>query len=109
MDFLKAARSFPRRIASTWDGFHPRHFGLLEESQAEVALDIFRLVERVGVLPTVLQAIFAELIPKHKADATELSHRSIGLLPSLYRQWARVRREEARRWESRNRSAMLGH
>ena len=36
--FLKAARSFPRRSASTWDGFHPRHYGMLTEEQAGVVI-----------------------------------------------------------------------
>ena len=95
--FQKAARSLPRRTASTWDGFHPRHNGMLGVAQAQVAMELLRLVERIGVLPTVLQAIFAKLIPKHKGDSVETAFRAIGLLPSLYRQWARVRREEARK------------
>ena len=98
--FLQAARSFPRRTASTWDGFHPRHYGLLTEEQAGVVIELIRLVERVGILPTVLQAIYCKLIPKHKQDATTFSCRGIGLHPSLYRLWARVRRTEARRWQN---------
>ena len=108
-EFLKAARSFPRRTASTWDGFHPRHYGMLTEEQAAVAIELVRLVERIGILPSVLQAIVVKLIPKHKQDATELSCRGIGLHPSLYRQWARTRRGEARRWEVSNKNSMLGH
>ena len=75
----------------------------------EVVLELLSLIKRIGVLPTVLQAIFAKLIPKHKGEAVELNFRAIGLLPSLYRQWARVRREEARKWERLNRSPVLGH
>ena len=76
-EFLRAARSFPRRTASTWDGFHPRHYCMLTEKQAGVVIELPRLAERVSVLPTVPQTIFAKLIPKLMADATEFSHRSI--------------------------------
>ncbi len=65
-EFLQAARSFPRRTASTWDGFHPRHYGLLGERHAAVVLELILLIERVGIMPTTLQAIYAKLIPKHK-------------------------------------------
>ena len=82
---------------------------MLGEAQAEVAVSIIVLVERIGIMPTTLQAIFAKLIPKHKGVPMKVSYRAIGLLPSLYRQWARLRKEEARRWEKRNQSQMLGH
>ena len=105
----RAARSFPRKTSQTWDGFHPRHYALLSLDQAAVVIGILRLIERIGVLPAVLRAILAKLTPKHKAEADVISHRSIGMLPSLYRLWARARRGEARRWEQRNRSPMLNH
>ncbi len=108
-EFQRAARSFSRKAASTWDGFHPRHYCLLGEAQVEVVLELVALVERVGVFPTTLQAIYAKLIPKLKAEADVINYRGIGLLPSLYRLWARIRREEARRWEEANRSPLLGH
>jgi hypothetical protein len=75
----------------------------------EVVLELLCLIERIGIVPTVLQAIYAKLIPKHKGESTEINYRAIGLLHSLYRQWARVRREEARRWESLNKSPIMGH
>ena len=107
--FMRAVRSFSRRTASTWDGFHPRHYCLLGEAQVEVVLEVIALVERVGVFPTVLQAILARMIPKHKAEEHTITYRAIGLLPSLHRLWARLRKEESRRWEERNRSPMIAH
>ena len=60
-------------------------------------LGLITFVERVGLTPTVVQATFAKLIPEHKAKNVEqVSMRSIGLMPSLYRQWARLRQGAAR-------------
>ncbi len=108
-EFLRASRSFSAKTSQTWDGFHPRHYSLLTEEQAQVAIEMIRLIERVGVLPTVLQGIFGKLIPNHKAGALDVSFRFIGLMPSLYRLWGRVRRAEARSWEKRNKTPMIGH
>ncbi len=108
-EFIRASRSFSPKTSQTWSGFHPRHYSLLNEEQAQVALELLRFIERVGVLPTVLQGIYGKLIPKHKAGALDVSFHSIGLMPSLYRLCARVRREEARSWEQRNKIPMIGH
>jgi hypothetical protein len=105
----RAAGSFPRKTSQTFDGFHPRHYALLSLDQLSVVAGLLRLVERIGVLPKVLRAILAKLIPKHKALADTISYRSIGLMPSLYRLWSRARRGEARAWEQRNRSPILNH
>jgi hypothetical protein len=107
--FLRAAKSFPSTTASTWDGFHPQHYALLNEAQVTVVLDLYRLMERAGVTPRQCRAIFGKLIPKHKAGVEKVSLRSIGLLPSLYRHWCRLRQSEARTWESSNKSPLLGH
>ena len=108
-DVRRAVRSFSKKTASTWDGFHPRHYALLGEAQVKTVMNFLLLVERIGVLPTVLQAILARMIPKHKAEAHTITYRATGLLPSLYRLWARIRREEARRWEELSRSPMVAH
>ena len=108
-DFLKAAATFPCRSAQTWDGFHPRHYGLLREDQCRVVIRLYQLVERTGCMPSTAQGIFGKMIPKHKPGMTRVSMRSIGLLPSLYRHWQRVRQPVARSWEARNKCPQLGH
>eukprot|EP00959_Pyramimonas_sp_CCMP1952_P110207 2305724-Pyramimonas_sp.AAC.1 len=40
------ARSFPRATASTWDGFHPRHFSMLNNEQAEIVCQCIALIEK---------------------------------------------------------------
>jgi hypothetical protein len=60
-------------------------------------------------MPSTAQGIFGKMIPKHKPGKTRVSLRSIGLLPSMYRHWQRVRQPVARRWESDNRCPQLGH
>ena len=107
--FIKAAKTFPTTTASTWDGFHPRHYALLTEPQAQTVIELYRLMERAGVTPRQCRAIFGKMIPKHKVGAEKVSLRSIGLLPSLYRHWSRLRQEEARNWEAQHRSPLLGH
>ncbi len=108
--FIKAAKSFPARTAQTWDGFHPRHFSMVTLEQAEAIIEVLRLMERIGATPSAIRAIFGRLIPKHKAEiVNKISYRSIGLLPALYRQWARLRQDEARAWESRNPSRIFAH
>ena len=80
-DFFRASRSFPAGTAATWDGFHPRHYGMISEAQAAVVLRIYRLMERVGVTPVQLRGVFGKPIPKHKPGVARVSLRSIGLLP----------------------------
>ena len=107
---LRAACSFPRRTAQTWDGFHPRHFSMLKESQLEIVMDVLEVVELLGMTPSNIQAVYAKLIPKHTGNQLEqISMRGIGLLPSLYRLWARLRQTEARRWEKQHRTPLMGH
>ncbi len=107
---LRAARTFPRRTAQTWDGFHPRHYAMLEVHQMAAVIDLVSFMEAVGLAPSALQAIMAKLIPKHKAEHVErVSMRSIGLMPSLYRFWARLRQPVAKQWEADHKTPMLAH
>jgi hypothetical protein len=106
-DLKRAVKTFPRRTAQTWDGFHPRHFSLLSDQQLSIVADILHLVEQVGEMPSCLQGIIATLIQKIKGD--EEAFRSIGMMPGLYRVWARCRAPLARQWEREHRDPALGH
>ena len=103
----RAARSFPTRTAQSYDGFHPRHFTMLAQEQRAVLAELLRLVERIGTLPSAIQAVLAKLIPKIKSQG--VSYRSISLFPSLYRVWSRCRLSVARKWESANKDPLIGH
>ncbi len=107
-DFIRASRTFSPRTAQTWDGFHPRHYGLLSLHQAGICVSIMSLMERTGATPSAIRAVFAKLIPKHKVHS-EVSLRSIGLMPSWYRQWHRARQEVARSWERLHPEPILSH
>ena len=107
---LKVSQTFPKGTAQTFDGFHPRHYGMMEYSQMAAFLDLLSFMEAVGLAPSVLQAVLAKLIPKHKAECVErISMRGIGLMPSLYRFWARLRQPVARRWEADHKTPLLAH
>eukprot|EP00959_Pyramimonas_sp_CCMP1952_P367362 7694300-Pyramimonas_sp.AAC.1 len=63
---LEAAKSFPLRIASTWDGLHPRHFALITEQLADLVAKQLLIIERLGFMPAQIQAIISVLAVKHK-------------------------------------------
>ena len=65
------------------------------------------LIEQVGEMPSCLQGIVATLIPKLKGE--EEAFRSIGMMPGLYRVWARVRAPLAKQWERSHKNSALGH
>eukprot|EP00969_Alexandrium_andersonii_P262058 11585157-Alexandrium_andersonii.AAC.1 len=52
------------------------------------------VVERFGEWPRQLRAILAALIPKGTKG-----YRTIGVMVSLYRVWAKMKREQTRGWE----------
>ena len=72
-------------------------------------IQLLQICERCGSMPSVLQAILSNMIPKHKAESGMPSFRSIGLCPGLYRFYARLRQSCARAWERSNQSVLLGH
>jgi hypothetical protein len=80
-ELRSAIHTFPRHTAHTWDGLHPRHFGLLSDLQLEVVIALMYLIEQTGELPTCLQGVVATLIPKLKGEGK--SFRSIGMMPVL--------------------------
>ena len=106
-EFRRAIGTFPKRTSSTWDGLHPRHFNLLTDAQIEVVLKMMHIIELVGEMPTCLQGIVATLIPKLKGEVE--AFRSIGMMPSLYRVWARCRAPLAKQWERSHKHPALGH
>ena len=92
-----AARSFQEVVASTFDGVHVRHFGMLSDQAYEVLAILFLIVETLGRFPHVVSAVHMALLEKAKGGL-----RGIGLLPAVVRFWMRVRRDSARLWESQH-------
>ncbi len=92
-----AGSSFTWDTASTYDGFHPRHFGMLSEQGCETAAALMEAMELSARLPSQLQLIVMPTLPKPQGG-----FRAIGMMPSLYRVWARCRKDIAQKWESEN-------
>ena len=108
--FLQVSASFRSNTAQTFDGYHPKHYSLLSPDQALVLCKLLQCCERHGSLPSNLLSCLAALIPKHKSDGTgKTAMRSIGLLPSLYRVWAKCRQDQARSWEQSHPCVSIAH
>ncbi len=91
----EASRSFKRRTAQTFDGFHPRHFSELADESLAVLAIILQAVEVSGQWPRQLRLVVTALLPKPKGGC-----RPIGILPAPYRLWAKARRPWADKWEA---------
>ena len=89
-----ASESFAVRSATSFDGFHMRHFAMLCDQALVTLAIIFEVVEMIGQLPAQLRAILFALIPKARGGL-----RPIALFCGPYRLWARARRHYARAWE----------
>ena len=106
-EFQAAMNRFGHRTAQTFDGLHPKHYQLLTPDQQQVVIEFLHCIERHGNLPTQIQCCVTCLIPKQKSAAA--AFRGIGLLPSLYRAWARMRQGYVRDWESQHLHPVMGH
>ncbi len=96
-DIRAASKSFSKGTAVAFDGFALRHYAMLPDDALETLADIIVVVELVAELPTQLNTLLMPLIGKSKGG-----HRAITTAPSLYRLWARLRRDVTQEWERRN-------
>ncbi len=92
--FRRAARSFPRTTGIGVEGILPADFDALDDVGVDACIDVMMTCEAVGYIPKVVALVLVNMIPKKDGG-----RRPIGLLPSLYRIWAKVRRGEVRDWE----------
>ncbi len=90
-----AATSFQWRTTQTYDGFHPRQLGNLPDAALETLADILQAVEVSGIWPPQVAMVITALLPKPKGGL-----RPIGILPGVYRLWAKARRVLADEWEA---------
>ncbi len=94
-ELREASRRFRRRTASTFDGFHCRHYALLEDDGLDALAAIIEACELMGRLPPRLGLVTTPLLEKPRGG-----YRPISVYPSLYRLWAKARSDAAQRWES---------
>ncbi len=94
LQFRRAARSFPRTTGVGVEGITPADFDALDDYGIEACIDVMMSCEAAGYIPRAIALILVRMIPKKDGG-----RRPIGLLPSLYRIWAKVRGNEVRNWE----------
>ena len=87
-ELRKVASSFPTATSASVDGFHPRHFAMLDDEVLEIVATLFTCFEALGLLPRQLTWVITPMIPKGKAEG----HRLIVLYAGVYRVWQRARR-----------------
>ena len=85
---------FSSHAAVSSDGWHLRHYSWIPREAIELVIDMFMVAEARGIFPRQLRLLQIFLVEKPKGG-----FRSLGLFPSLYRLWGRVRRIFARKWE----------
>ena len=94
-EVLAAARAFKPRAATAPDGVHVRRFALLPKVGRQLCAQLMQLCERVGLWPTQISQLLVVLLPKVPGPGW----RPIGILPSFYRLWMKIRRGLCSQWE----------
>ena len=85
-----ASAAFPGRTTAA-DGWHPKHFRLLQPETLGGLASILNASEQLGFLPSAMRHIQVALIGAKR--------RPIGLFPSVFRLWGRCRAEALKAWE----------
>ncbi len=94
--FRRAARSFPRKTGVGVEGITPSDFDALDDDGIESCISVLLACEAIGYIPKLLALVIVKMIPKKDGG-----RRPIGLMPSLYRIWGKVRADDVRDWERR--------
>ncbi len=97
-----SSMSFKRGTVVTFDGLHPRQVTHLCDAGLEALSLILLTVEVLGTWPRQISLVLTALLPKAKGG-----FRPIGLLPAIYRVWAKARRKYTDAWEQANARAYL--
>jgi hypothetical protein len=96
-EFKVASLANARAKAVTWDGFHTRHIGILDD-ELLVALGIlWAAVETTAIIPKQIYGLTAPLIPKKCGKL-----RDIGLLARVMRVCTKARKSICDAWKSKN-------
>ncbi len=95
--FRTVCSTFPAWTGLGADGWHPRQWAQLDDAACESLISIIGLIECLLVWPSATREVVFARIPKQGGG-----HRLIGLLTSLYRVWAKLRRPLCTSWESDN-------
>ncbi len=88
------ARRFRRKTGQGADRLSPRDLADLDDAVLEVIIELMTCCEALGTIPDALALVIVVLLRKKEGG-----RRPIGLLPALYRLWAKVRQPHVRSWE----------
>ncbi len=94
--FRRAARRIPRTTGIGVEGILPADFDALDDAGIDACVDVMMACEAIGFVPEPIALVLVRMIPKRDGG-----RRPIGLLPSLYRIWSKVRVGYVRDWERR--------
>lgn len=89
-----AALSTPARKTTSFDGFHPRHLGVIDDEGVELLAMIRRAVELTAVLPRQFDDLSAKLLMKKNG-----SLRDFAVFHGVVRTCTRARQDICRQWE----------
>ena len=91
-DLRKAAKSFKKKTTAV-EGWHPRHLAAFSDELLELLGGILRLFEVAVWWPSSESCLLTKLIPKPKGGL-----RPVMWFRTLYRVYARARRDSVQRW-----------
>ena len=89
----KFTSMYPWRIGLALDQTHPKHIGMISRAGLFAFCYFFYCVEAAGMSPDAMSLFAVSLLLKSTG-----AFRTIGLLPGLYRLWARTRMPLVRAW-----------
>lgn len=92
-----AALASSSHTCCSYDGFHPRHLGHMDEEGRDVVAAMWEACEYASIVPPQIRHVMAPLIPKRTGG-----FRDLGLFAGLIRVCAKARRKYSREWEDRN-------
>ena len=97
----EASRSTPARKTTSFDGFHLRHVGLLDDAGITLLALIWEAIELTAILPAQLNALSAPLLMKKNGSLSD-----IAISHGIIRTCTRARQVICRTWDT-TRPAML--
>ena len=96
-DVKAAVKSFKEGTGVGFCGWHPRVLSQLPDEGMKCVLKLLELAEAGWVWPEAMRNADMVRIPKESGG-----HRLIGILPTLYRIWGKLRRPDCVKWEAAN-------
>ena len=93
----EAGLASPPTKATSYDGIHPRHVGLICREGRMVAAALWEACELASTVPPQIHDVAAPLIPKKNGKL-----RDLGLFAGLIRTCTKARNDVCRQWEAQN-------